>query len=244
MIVTGNSAHSGMKAAKILPPSYLPYRVLNLANWKIMLLTNAAGIVLLFFFGWIFMGLAAALQPQFFVLGLTRFARTLSPLAFVVTAVTVIVLHELAHALFFWLFTRERPKIGFNLLYAYAAAPDWYFPRNHFVLIGLAPLLLITLAGGILMFFVDFMAIPRLVLALTINAAGAIGDMMVVGWLLAQPAAILIRDQGTAITLYREQQRAPGADQAHLTFPTKSGILGSDRKLITQSDTQKARRNE
>ena len=107
MIVTGNSAHFGMKALKTLPPTYFPYRVLNLANWKIMLLTNAAGIVL--------------------------------------------------------------------------------------------------------MFFVDFLAIPRLVLALTINAAGAIGDIMVAGWPLTQPAAILIRDQGTAITLYREQQRAPGA---------------------------------
>lgn len=196
-------ANGRLRATKPLPPTFVKFHSLDLANRKLMLAMNVVGLLLLFIFGWLFMGVAAFLNPQFFWLELQIFAATLTLPAFLLTVALVVVLHELSHALFFWLFSRERPKVGFNLLYAYAAAPDWYFPRRQFVLIGLAPVLLLTLAGLVALPLVDFLTAARLILALTVNAAGAVGDFVVVMWALGQPADILLRDEGTAVTAYK-----------------------------------------
>jgi len=192
-----------LRATKTLPPTFTLFHSLNLSSRKLMIAMNIVGLLLLFIFGWLFMGVAAFLNPQFFWLELRIFAATLTLPAFLLTVALVVVLHELSHALFFWLFSRERPKVGFNLLYAYAAAPDWFFPRRQFVLIGLAPVLLLTLAGLVALPLVDFLTAARLILALTVNAAGAVGDFIVVMWALGQPADILLRDEGTAVTVYK-----------------------------------------
>jgi hypothetical protein len=191
-----------LQATKTLPANFTLFHVLDLANRKLIIGMNAAGVVLLIVFGWLFLGVAALLNPHFFRFGLQIFVRILDILSFLITIGLVVVLHELSHAFFFWLFSRERPKIGFNLFYAYAAAPDWYFNRRQFVLIAIAPVLLITTAGIIIMPLVDFLMNVRLVLALTVNAAGAVGDFMVVMWVLGQPTDILLRDEGTAVSAY------------------------------------------
>jgi hypothetical protein len=65
-----------------------------------------------------------------------------------------VILHELIHGFFFWFFTRSRPTFGFKGFYAYAAAPDWYLPRNQHLIVALAPLVLITGLGLVLLTFV------------------------------------------------------------------------------------------
>ena len=179
------------------------YHTLDLTNRRLVLGMNVSGVLLLFIFGWLFLGVAAVLAPQFFWLELQILARLITIPSFLVTIFGIIVLHELSHALFFWLFSREIPKIGFNLLYAYAAAPDWYFPRWQFILIALAPVLLLTLAGIVLMPWTNLVTTMRLELALTVNAAGAIGDDIVVVWALGQPANLLLRDTGSAVIAYK-----------------------------------------
>lgn len=196
-------ANGRLRATKMLPPSFTKFHSLDLTNRKLVVAMNVAGVLLLFVFGWIFMGVAAFMNPQFFWLALLIFVRDLSLPALLLTILLVVILHELSHALFFWLFSRERPKVGFNVLYAYATAPDWFFPRYQFLLIGLAPVLLLTLVGLLLLPLVDFLTVARLILALTVNAAGAVGDFIVVLWVLGQPADILLRDEGTAVTAYK-----------------------------------------
>jgi len=198
---TPNPKHSS-RATKALTDDYKLYHALDLSNWKLMLVTNAAGIVLLFLFGWLFVGLTAALRPAFFIAQISLMTQMLSLQAFLLTIVIVVVFHEVCHAIFFWVFTRERPKIGFNLLYAYAAAPDWYFPRNQFLLIGLAPFLFITFIGVVWLVWADYLMMPRLILALTLNAAGSVGDLLVAVWLLTLPANTLVRDEGAQITIF------------------------------------------
>ena len=192
-----------MKATKNLPEQANFYHSLNLASNKLMLVQNVVGVILLFFFGWIFMGVAAAINPRFFIVSLRIFVGTLTIFWFLFTAVSVIILHEIIHAIGFYWFSKERPQIGFHILYAYAAAPDWYFPRNQFILIGILPFMVITIVGLILMPFVNFITLPRLILALTLNAAGSIGDMIVVLWLISQPAKTWVRDKGASIALFR-----------------------------------------
>lgn len=192
-----------MSPTKALPPNYRHYRTLTLSTRRMTLFTNVLGLVLLFVFGWLFMGVAAWLHPQLFVLELTIFAQTLGLFEFIGSMVGVIVLHELIHALGFWWFTRERPSIGITLLYAYAAAPDWCFPRRQMAIIGLAPLVVITLLGLLYLPNGTLIGIPRVLVAITVNAAGSVGDMITVAWLLSHPPDVLARDEGAHFTLYR-----------------------------------------
>jgi hypothetical protein len=193
-----------LQATKTLPANFTRFHSLDLTNRSLIIGMNVTGVLLLFVFGWLFWGMAALLTPQLFLLQLQIFFSAMRISTVLLIIGLVVVLHELCHALFFWLFSRERPQVGFNLLYAYAAAPDWYFTRRQFVLIGLAPVLLITLVGFITLPWVSVVTTTRLVLALTVNAAGAIGDFIVVIWALGQPANILLRDEGTAVSAYKK----------------------------------------
>ncbi len=60
------------------------------------------------------------------------------PLAYLLGVLIVtLVLHELVHGLCFWSFTRDRPRFGWKLIYAYAAAPGWYLPRGRYLTVAL-----------------------------------------------------------------------------------------------------------
>lgn len=191
-----------MKATKSLPHNYTHYYTLDLTkNRTLLVVINLVGIGLFFFFGWLFLRITAALRPGVTFLG--GEANLTGLLALLATYLGVLVIHELVHGAFFWLITRERPFFGFKGLYAYAAAPDWYLPRDPFLVVGLAPLVLITLAGVALIPVMPEAVLPFWVFGLTINAAGAIGDMLVVGWLLTLSRSILVRDEGDKFSVYR-----------------------------------------
>lgn len=118
------------------------------------------------------------------------------------TIILVLGLHQGIHALFFRIFSGQKPLVGFKGAYAYAAMPGWYFPRNQYLVIGIAPLILITLIG---MLFLAVLPIssPNLVLvALVITTSGAVGDLFVVIWSLTKPAETLAHDKIDAIEFY------------------------------------------
>lgn len=192
-----------MTATKRLPENYVHFRTLDLTkNKAVMILLNLAGLILFFLFGWFFLWLAMLMRSGQAPL---QFNFPLLPwlLALLATYAGVLILHELVHGLFFWLITRERPYFGLKQLYAYAAAPDWYIPRNPYLLVGLAPLILITFLGIILIPFVSQFGLILLLFAMTANAAGAIGDIFVVGWLVNLPSGILVRDDGDTFAVYK-----------------------------------------
>lgn len=198
-----------MQATALLPTSYEQTSTINFAKNKPLLISlTALSSVLFFAFGLLFLALASYLSPPFNHVQFTLALPGMIGALFVVVIVTFLnmILHELLHGLFFWIFTHTRPTFGFKGLYAFAAAPDWYIPRNPFVVIGLAPLLVISLVGLAVVPFVPFPVALSLVFAMTINAAGAIGDMYMVGLLLTKPSNILIRDFGDGITMYRPKQ--------------------------------------
>jgi hypothetical protein len=124
---------------------------------------------------------------------------------FIASIPFTMIVHELIHGLFFWIFTRKRPSYGFKGLYAYAAAPDFYIPRNQFILIGLAPFVVISLVGVALLPLTTLGVALTIVFILTMNAAGAIGDFYAVGILLTRPSATLIRDFGDGMACYQPE---------------------------------------
>lgn len=191
-----------MKPLRDLGPEYVLAGKLEVESKQVAIGLNLIGLALLFVFGWIFLLVIATVRPEVENASLAGAFDGLTVLPLLLTLVLVLVLHELVHGFFFWRFTGERPRFGFHLVYAYAAAPDWYLPRNSFILTGSAPFLLISILGLILLTVVPFSAVPLVFLGLTANAAGSVGDILVVGWLLANPPSTMARDTGLKITIY------------------------------------------
>ena len=191
-----------MPAHPTLPSGYQLARTIDLrAQPALMLGLNLIGLGLLLLSAWLFFWLAARLRPQAepelsFSLGLPAI------LAIILAFIAILLLHELVHGAFFWLITRSRPRFGLQAAYAYAASPDWYIPRNPYLIVGLAPLVLITLAGLALLPWLPGALLLPWIFALAINASGSIGDVYIVSWLLARPAGALVNDHGDCIHIF------------------------------------------
>ncbi|MBN1978948.1 MAG: DUF3267 domain-containing protein [Anaerolineae bacterium] len=201
-----------MEAVKALPPNYKQCGELDVAeNKAVLIAVNALALVLILLFIWLALQFFALVHPGVdAVAALWQVAGTTmgigSRVILMLVALAVFfgvgVVHELVHGLFFWIFTRERPVFGFKSLYVYAAAPDWYLPLGRYIVVGLMPLVVITVLGLVFAAVVPATVGVWVLLFTVTNAGGAAGDMFAVVWLLRQPPGALARDQGTAIEVY------------------------------------------
>jgi hypothetical protein len=195
-----------MQSTKSLTSDYQRLDSLNLSGVRISFLLNAISLGLLFFYIRIFTIILAYLSPNdieyndFWSL-LLEFSGT-KLIVLLVTVLFVLVMHELIHGFFFWLFTQARPKFALKSGYAYAAAPGWFFPRIEYILIGLSPFLVISLGSLAIAKLASPNLIPYLLVIATFNAAGSLADMVVVAWVLKQPVGNFINDQGDVFSSY------------------------------------------
>ncbi len=189
-----------MNAIKDLPTNYHHRKTLDLSGSRTVLWLNLATIPLLFFFGWLFNRIIVYLRSfNPFQNGFWGLVSTFSGWGLIVILVAVIlmlVVHELIHGLFFWLFTRERPKFALRSGYAFAAAPEWYLPKAQYIIVGLSPLIVISVVCIVIASFVPASIAPYPLFIATFNAAGALGDMLVVAWVSKQTGSVLVRDLG------------------------------------------------
>jgi hypothetical protein len=197
-----------MRATTVLPQDYIEERTLTLSHNRNLMLGLTLGSAVLFVgFGILFLAAARYVAPSFHMSSSITLRGWGGVLLVVGIPAGAIVLtgfvHELIHGLFYWLLTRARPTYGFKIIYAYAAAPDFYIPRNQSLIVGLAPFVLISLGGLVLLLFTPFVVTVTLVFIMTINAAGCAGDFYIVGLLLTRPASTLTRDIGDSMTFYR-----------------------------------------
>ena len=197
---------AGMNATRTLPPGYQLCLELDLSkNGRLLVWLNLAGLALLVPAGWLLLRLTARLRPEFSLTGWLWDdpAGALLKIAALLAGFTaVIVIHELIHGLFFWIFTGERALYGFRGAYAFAAAPGWYIPRRPYLVVALSPLVGITLAGALLIPWVSPFWLGVLIISLLVNISGAIGDLAVAGWLLHRGRGALVNDHGDALTAY------------------------------------------
>jgi len=198
-----------MNASTELPQGYQLRGTLDLSrNKKAFFAVNVFGFILLLAFAWAFIRLAAALRQSasiplsFPVIGGLPGGQLVTILVLFVLLGAMLVLHEAIHGFFFWLFTRQKPRFGFRGVYAFAAAPDWYLPRWQYAIVGISPLVVISLLGMALIPFVPDPWLMPVLTFLIFNASGAAGDVIVVAWLLLQPPGVLARDAGDAVSLY------------------------------------------
>ncbi len=188
---------------KTLPASFQLRQSIDLSRSpKLVIWLNIAALAFFILFGYAYLRFLAWLRPAV-NLSFQSANWLIGLLALLVVYIGVILLHELIHGLFFWIITAEKPRFGFRGAYAFAAAPDWYLPRDPYLVVGLAPLVVITLLGLLLIPITPDGGLILLGFAITVNASGAIGDLAVVLWLLFKnPAGILVRDHGDAVDIY------------------------------------------
>ena len=193
-----------MKATKTLPENYSLAWAADIEKDKwLMILLQVIAIPWSLFVLFLLGIYAYWLNPDLFAMS-TAIEISLWPvLALLPVMAVAILLHELVHGLFFWFFTREKPGFGFKLFYAYATAPGWYFDKSIYWLIGLAPLIFLSLAGLVVAAFTPADWLFYLLFALFTNASGAIGDLYIVIRLAFEPAGTLVEDQGTGFLVFR-----------------------------------------
>ena len=201
-----------MKATQVLPPNYHPSGKFNLKNLKQIIILNLIGLILLIFSIWFFSWIAYQIRSESAISFSIEFSSISSALVglgkLVLTIILVLIVHEAIHAAFFWIFSGQTPVVGFKGAYAYAAMPGWYFPRNQYLVIGIAPLILITLIGLLLLAVVPVSILNLVLVALVINTSGAVGDLFVVIWLLTKPVETLALDQVDTIEFFVPSSRS------------------------------------
>lgn len=204
-----------MEPTRTLPEGYVQTGSLDLLkNLKLMIWMNVGGLLLLAVTLAMWVWLAVQLRgPEVWgALGFSISAE--SGLVWIFGLIGVVVamllLHEAVHGVFFWLFTGQRPVFGIGLGYAYAAAPGWYLPRLKYLWVGISPLVVISLVGTALMAVVPVAWLPWLILLMAGNASGAVGDLVVAGWLLTQPPTCLAEDRGDSIRLFNRANLLAG----------------------------------
>lgn len=123
----------------------------------------------------------------------------------IVSYIVILPLHELIHALAF-LFWGGKPYFGAKLpLALYCGAKNQLFWRNHYLVVGLAPLLLITLVGVLLILVAPVLA-SYLLFAIVGNIAGAAGDVLVALRLWRQDRTLLIEDTEVGYRAWKVEQ--------------------------------------
>ena len=111
----------------------------------------------------------------------------------IVSYVVMIVVHEAIHGLVF-AFWGGKPYFGAKLPVAFfCGAKNQIFRRNAYVVVGLAPLVVITVAGIVLTLVAPGLA-AYVLLGTVGNVSGAAGDVWAVFRILRQPAHMLVED--------------------------------------------------
>jgi len=207
---------SCMKANTDLPPNYSKYTILEPSRKpKFVIGAVLTGILLLLIVGWLLVLLTDTLRPAALdgmrlrdILGSTSdgFSLVIPPALFRnfgLALIAVMIFHELVHGLFYWLFSNRRPRFGFQGIFPYAAAPSGvYFPRNQFLIVGLSPLVLLTIVGLLLMMIAPIALVPFLLFFVAINASGAAGDLIMVLQLMKFSPNTWMEDSDSGAIIY------------------------------------------
>ncbi|MGB2727932.1 MAG: DUF3267 domain-containing protein [Halobacteriota archaeon] len=122
-----------------------------------------------------------------------------------------VVLHELIHGVFMSKYG-GKPRYGAGI--AYFILPYFYattktvFLRNQFIVIAIAPLIVISLVGIGLMAAFPLIA-HWIFIPFVLNASGAVGDLWVTRNVLRYPEHVLLEDRKTGLIIYGKETDKP-----------------------------------
>jgi len=119
--------------------------------------------------------------------------------------VSTTIIHELIHGLFFKLGTKEKLKFKLSLFFASASVPTAYFRKWHYLIVGLAPFVIldsILIVVCILLKNTEWLF--GVYVLLSVHTGGCIGDFFISIKLIGEPKSVLIHDTGTGMTFYNK----------------------------------------
>lgn len=192
------------RATNIRPENATLVYSLNLFNNKrIFWLLQIPATIGFFLFGFLFLLWAIWLRPDSAQVLHAGIVFPLSALLVLILGMAIsIVLHELVHGAFFWFFSHSRPRFGFRGGYASAAAPGWFFPRRQYLVIGLAPFIILSVVGMIVVIFVPIKMLAVILVAMIANASGSVGDLWIVSKVIRERRNIIVEDLGDGMNFY------------------------------------------
>ncbi|MBR2907982.1 MAG: DUF3267 domain-containing protein [Clostridia bacterium] len=194
-----------MHSVTALPDRYREIFSVDLQkDKKKAILVNSLGVLIM---------LAMGIPMSFFVPFSTLFSMDEGLLAYfirwgvlMVALVGYVVLHELTHALIMRIFGAVKVRFGFTGLYAFAGSEQDYFAKGAYILIALAPLVLLGVVILIVNFFVPTSWFWVVYMIQIMNVSGASGDLYVAVKFLGMPKDILVKDTGVSMTVYSRYQ--------------------------------------
>jgi hypothetical protein len=196
-----------MNPTQTLPENYVLGWDMNMKRDKrLNIILQAAAIGWMALAGWLLVSIVMWMRPDFKdELRIGMAVNLLTLLLILLVMVVTIVFHELVHGLLFWFFARHKPEFGIGRGYAFAAMPDWYFPKRQYLVIGLGPLVGLTLLGMAIIAFAPLTWIGLVFAGVVINVGGAIGDVYVC-WRIAREAEdVWVKDIGDGFQVYRRR---------------------------------------
>lgn len=117
----------------------------------------------------------------------------------------VLYLHELIHALVFYLTHRQLPQIGWSGWTIFTSAPEHVLSPRSLIINALAPFTIISLMGVILLSQMSLSYLSWVFIPTLVNAAASGGDFMAVWFVAKQKRGIRFNDQGDIIYALEEK---------------------------------------
>ncbi len=134
-------------------------------------------------------------------------------LALILGLFAYIILHELIHAFFMRLFCKGKINFGFHTYAAFAGMKSGYFTKLEYIIIALAPVVLLGTALVLLNVYLPTAWFWAIFIIQGQNIAGAVGDYYVIILLLKTPRATLVNDDGMSMRYYTGEGHAVRYDE-------------------------------
>ncbi len=122
---------------------------------------------------------------------------------FILQMILMMIVHELIHGIFFKLGTKEKVRYQFHGIYASASVKGIYFYKHHYLVVGLAPFVILTIVYSLLLLIPGQFIFWYIILAM--HTSACIGDFYVTLKLLKYPADTLIEDYGVGMVFYTKE---------------------------------------
>jgi len=188
-------------STQTLPTGYVQSGEINLKkNKHLTILLNIGAFIVFILMFYMLTGFTALVRPD-----ITNFSETITikkMLGALGLTVIVLILHEIIHGLFFWIFSHGMPEFALRPLYAYAGAPTWFFPKRQYAITALAPLVIIGAVGLLLLLLAPINWMPMIAFLVALNTGGAVGDLFVFIRLLKCSPTSFVNDTGEVVTFF------------------------------------------
>ena len=187
---------------RALPPDYREVRYMSINERGVLLWLNVMSLVPLMIGGLLVFGLLLVYHEALNApLAIAALPESMPSQLGLLLVVLILPLHELVHGVVIARYG-HKPRYGVKLFVLFATSDGALFRRNEFVRIALAPLVVISIVGSVIMLFLPFGLGYWIALAITLNAAGAIGDLWMTAVALRYDSSALVRDEADSMRIF------------------------------------------